>query len=200
VQQVSLDVKYGEALVITGASGSGKTTLIGLMAGLDSASSGGVELLGHSLTKKSEEQRAAIRAGNIGFVFQSFQLVAAATALQNVLLPLQLAGDKKAYEKSVDALMQVGLGPKADTLVDLLSGGEQQRVSIARAFAVEPKILFADEPTGNLDAKTGEQISQLMFDLRDQKGTSLVLVTHETVLADRGDRHIVMQSGRITGE
>lgn len=200
MQQVSLDVKYGEALVITGASGSGKTTLIGLMAGLDSASSGGVELLGHSLTKKSEEQRAAIRAGNIGFVFQSFQLVAAATALQNVLLPLQLAGDKKAYEKSVDALMQVGLGPKADTLVDLLSGGEQQRVSIARAFAVEPKILFADEPTGNLDAKTGEQISQLMFDLRDQKGTSLVLVTHETVLADRGDRHIVMQSGRITGE
>jgi|TARA_B110000977_G_C11046309_1_gene480653 putative ABC transport system ATP-binding protein len=195
VQDVSLKVKYQEALVIKGASGSGKTTLLGLMAGLDQISSGDIELLGNSLGDKNEEQRSAIRSGKVGFVFQSFQLVQGATALQNVMLPLELRGDSDAYDRARHSLQQVGLELKKNTLIDHLSGGEQQRVSIARAFAVQPKILFADEPTGNLDAKTGRQIADLMFRLRDQSGTTLVLVTHETELAERGDRQILIDSG-----
>jgi putative ABC transport system ATP-binding protein len=195
VQDVSLKVKYQEALVIKGASGSGKTTLLGLMAGLDQISSGDIELLGNSLGDKNEEQRSAIRSGKVGFVFQSFQLVQGATALQNVMLPLELRGDSDAYYRAQHSLQQVGLELKKNTLIDHLSGGEQQRVSIARAFAVQPKILFADEPTGNLDAKTGRQIADLMFRLRDQSGTTLVLVTHETELAERGDRQILIDSG-----
>ena len=197
VQDVSLNVKYQEALVIKGASGSGKTTLLGLMAGLDQISSGSIELLGESLDDKTEEQRSLIRAGNVGFVFQSFQLVQGATALQNVMLPLELKGESDAYERAYKSLQQVGLETKKNTLIDHLSGGEQQRVSIARAFAVEPKILFADEPTGNLDAKTGHQIADLMFRLRDQFGTTLVLVTHESDLAERGDRQILIDYGRL---
>jgi putative ABC transport system ATP-binding protein len=197
VQDVSLKVKYQEALVIKGASGSGKTTLLGLMAGLDQISSGNIELLGESLDDKAEEQRSFIRAGKVGFVFQSFQLVQGATALQNVMLPLELKGESDAYERAHQSLQDVGLEPKKNTLIDHLSGGEQQRVSIARAFAVQPKILFADEPTGNLDAKTGHQIADLMFRLRDQSGTTLVLVTHESDLAQRGDRQILIDSGRL---
>ena len=197
VQDVSLKVKYQEALVIKGASGSGKTTLLGLMAGLDQISSGEIELLGNSLNAKTEEQRSLIRSGNVGFVFQSFQLVQGATALQNVMLPLELKGENDAYDRAHLSLQQVGLESKKNTLIDHLSGGEQQRVSIARAFAVKPKILFADEPTGNLDAKTGHQIADLMFRLRDQSGTTLVLVTHESDLAQRGDRQIFIDSGRL---
>lgn len=197
LQNISLNVEYQEALVIKGASGSGKTTLLGLMAGLDNITSGEIELLGQPLGDKTEEQRSAIRAGKVGFVFQSFQLVQGATALQNVMLPLELGGADNAAELALDSLQQVGLEPKNNTLVDLLSGGEQQRVSIARAFAVKPKILFADEPTGNLDAGTGHQIAELMFRLRDQAGTTLVLVTHETDLANRGDRQILIDSGRL---
>lgn len=200
LQNISLNVEYQEALVIKGASGSGKTTLLGLMAGLDNITSGAIELLGQSLGDKTEEQRSAIRAGKVGFVFQSFQLVQGATALQNVMLPLELGGANDAAERALDSLQQVGLGPKKNTLVELLSGGEQQRVSIARAFAVKPEILFADEPTGNLDAGTGRQIAELMFRLRDQSGTTLILVTHEAELAQRGDRQILIESGCLQNQ
>jgi len=200
LQNISLKVRYQEALVIKGASGSGKTTLLGLMAGLDNISSGEIILLGQSIADKTEEQRSGIRAGKVGFVFQSFQLVQGATALQNVMLPLELGGDKNAAEIALTSLQQVGLENKKDILVDLLSGGEQQRVSIARAYAVRPQILFADEPTGNLDAKTGQQIADLMFHLRDQSGTTLILVTHEAELAKRGDRQVLLESGRLQGK
>jgi putative ABC transport system ATP-binding protein len=197
LQNISLKVMYQEALVIKGASGSGKTTLLGLMAGLDHISSGEIILLGQPIADKTEEQRSGIRAGKVGFVFQSFQLVQGATALQNVMLPLELGGEADAAEIASTSLQQVGLESKKDVLVDLLSGGEQQRVSIARAYAVRPQILFADEPTGNLDAKTGHQIADLMFHLRDQSGTTLILVTHEAELAKRGDRQVLLESGRL---
>ena len=197
LQNISLKVRYQEALVIKGASGSGKTTLLGLMAGLDNISSGEIILFGQPIADRTEEQRSGIRAGKVGFVFQSFQLVQGATALQNVMLPLELGGEKNAAEIALASLQQVGLETKKDILVDLLSGGEQQRVSIARAYAVKPQILFADEPTGNLDAKTGHQIADLMFHLRDQSGTTLILVTHEAGLAKRGDRQVLLESGRL---
>lgn len=197
VKNISLMVPYQQALVIQGASGSGKTTLLGLMAGLDQSSSGDIDLLGERLTDKNEEQRARVRAGKVGFVFQSFQLVQGATAIQNVMLPLELSGSQNAFELAKKALSEVGLEAKTNTLVEQLSGGEQQRVSIARAFAVNPVILFADEPTGNLDAKTGTQIADLMFHLRDQSGTTLVLVTHEQALAERGDVHVQIESGQL---
>ncbi len=197
LDNISLEVEYQEAVVIKGASGSGKTTLLGLMAGLDQASSGDIKLLGHDLMHKSEEQRAAIRAGQVGFVFQSFHLVQGATALQNVMLPLELSGIENAGQLAQTSLQQVGLASRADTLVEHLSGGEQQRVAIARAYATEPSVLFADEPTGNLDASTGRQIADLMFELRDQSGTTLVLVTHEAELLERGDRQILIESGKL---
>ena len=197
LNNISLDVKYQEAVVIKGASGSGKTTLLGLMAGLDQASSGEVFLLGQNLADKNEEQRSSIRAGKGGFVFQSFHLVKGANALQNVMLPLELGAIENASELAATSLQQVGLEAKAYTQVDHLSGGEQQRVAIARAFATRPTVLFADEPTGNLDATTGRQIADLMFHLRDQSGTTLVLVTHEEELLQRGDRQILMESGRL---
>ena len=197
LQNISLKVRYQEALVIKGASGSGKTTFLGLMAGLDHISSGEIILLGQPIADRTEEQRSGIRAGKVGFVFQSFQLVQGATALQNVMLPLELGGETDAAEIALTSLQQVGLESKKDVLVDLLSGGEQQRVSIARAYAVKPQILFADEPTGNLDAKTGQQIADLMFHLRDQSGTTLILVTHEAELAKRGDRQVLLESGRL---
>jgi len=197
LDNISLEVEYQEAVVIKGASGSGKTTLLGLMAGLDQASSGDIKLLGHDLMHKSEEQRAAIRAGQVGFVFQSFHLVQGATALQNVMLPLELSGIENAGQLAQASLQQVGLASRADTLVEHLSGGEQQRVAIARAYATEPSVLFADEPTGNLDASTGRQIADLMFELRDQSGTTLVLVTHEAELLERGDRQILIESGKL---
>lgn len=182
--------------MISGESGSGKTTLLGMMAGLDSLQQGEVELLGKTLSDKNEEQRAQIRNGRVGFVFQSFHLVSAATALQNVMLPLELSA-RGNTELAQQVLEQVGLAHRMNTPVERLSGGEQQRVAIARAYAVRPEILFADEPTGNLDSKTGHQIIDLLFDLRDQAGTSLVLVTHEERLAKRGDRLIKMAHGRL---
>ena len=197
LNNISLDVKYQEAVVIKGASGSGKTTLLGLMAGLDQASRGEVFLFGENLGGRNEEQRSSIRAGRVGFVFQSFHLVQGANAMQNVMLPLELSGFDNAQQRAIESLAQVGLGKKTGTLVEHLSGGEQQRVAIARAFAVEPSILFADEPTGNLDATTGRQVADLMFHLRDQSGTTLVLVTHESELLERGDRQILIESGRL---
>jgi putative ABC transport system ATP-binding protein len=200
LNNISLNVKYQEAVVIKGASGSGKTTLLGLMAGLDQSSAGEVVLLGQNLANKNEEQRSSIRAGKVGFVFQSFHLVQGANALQNVMLPLELSATENASQIAETSLQQVGLEAKAHTLVDHLSGGEQQRVAIARAFAIRPVVLFADEPTGNLDAGTGRQIADLMFHLRDQSGTTLVLVTHEEELLERGDRQILMESGRLLAD
>jgi putative ABC transport system ATP-binding protein len=197
LDNISLEVEYQEAVVIKGASGSGKTTLLGLMAGLDQASSGDIYLLGHNLSHRNEEQRAAIRTGQVGFVFQSFHLVQGATALQNVMLPLELNGVADAQRLALASLQQVSLDSRRDTLVEHLSGGEQQRVAIARAYATEPRVLFADEPTGNLDATTGRQITDLMFALRDQSGTTLVLVTHEAELLERGDRQILIESGKL---
>jgi putative ABC transport system ATP-binding protein len=197
LDNISLDVKYQEAVVIKGASGSGKTTLLGLMAGLDQASRGDVILFGQNLVTRNEEQRSSMRAGKVGFVFQSFHLVQGANAVQNVMLPLELAGNNDAQAVAIASLQQVGLEAKTETLVEHLSGGEQQRVAIARAYATRPKILFADEPTGNLDAGTGRQIADLMFHLRDQSGTTLVLVTHEEELLERGDRQILIESGKL---
>ena len=200
LDNISLQVEYQEAVVIKGASGSGKTTLLGLMAGLDQASSGDIMLLGHNLMQKNEEQRAAIRSAQVGFVFQSFHLVQGASAVQNVMLPLELSGIGDAQARALASLQQVGLESRRDTLVEHLSGGEQQRVAIARAYATRPRILFADEPTGNLDATTGRQIADLMFALRDQSGTTLVLVTHEAELLERGDRQILIESGRLVSD
>ena len=197
LNNITLDVKYQEAVVIKGASGSGKTTLLGLMAGLDQASTGEVLLFGENLTDKGEEQRSSIRSGKVGFVFQSFHLVQGANALQNVMLPLELSGVEDAMQRARSSLEQVGLAHKVDTQVEHLSGGEQQRVAIARAYATNPTVLFADEPTGNLDVNTGRQIADLMFHLRDQSGTTLVLVTHESELLERGDRQILIESGQL---
>ena len=197
LQQIDLKVKSGEVLVITGESGSGKTTLLGLMAGLDSLDQGEVMLLGETLSDKNEEQRAAIRNGQVGFVFQTFQLVTGATAMQNVMLPLELADQADAWDRAMKVLVDVGLEQRLNTPVERLSGGEQQRVAIARAYAIRPRILFADEPTGNLDTRTGAQIMDLLFKLRDESGASLVLVSHERRLAQRGDRELVMAGGRL---
>jgi len=197
VQDISLEVKFGEAVVISGESGSGKTTLLGLMAGLDRADRGRIELLGESLHDKDEEQRAAVRRGRVGFVFQSFHLIRGADAMQNVQLPMELAGRADARERALDSLQRVGLGHRLHTPVERLSGGEQQRVAIARAHALAPRVLFADEPTGNLDRRSGEQIIDLMFALRDDLGAALVLVTHEQRLAERGDRQLWLEQGRL---
>jgi len=192
---VDLQVNAGEAVAILGASGSGKSTLLGLLAGLDRPSGGEVSLLGQVLGGLDEDRCAQLRLGQVGFVFQSFQLMPGMSALENVSLPLQLSGIKDARPQAVRLLGEVGLEERMHHLPQQLSGGEQQRVAIARAFAGPPRVLFADEPTGNLDSKTGQQIEQLLFDLRDRFGTALVLVTHEQRLADRCDRVLQMQGG-----
>jgi putative ABC transport system ATP-binding protein len=194
---IDLQVNAGEALAILGASGSGKSTLLGLLAGLDQPSSGEVSLLGRHLQELDEDQRARLRLGRVGFVFQSFQLMPGMTALENVRLPLQLTGQADAQAQAERLLRDVGLSGRMSHLPQQLSGGEQQRVAIARAFAGPPRVLFADEPTGNLDSTTGEQVEQLLFDLRDQFGTTLVLVTHEQRLADRCDRVVRLDAGQL---
>lgn len=190
---IDLEVNAGEALAILGASGSGKSTLLGLLAGLDQPSSGEVSLLGQSLQKLDEDGRARLRLGRVGFVFQSFQLMPGMSALENVRLPLQLAGGDP--EQAARLLRDVGLGERLSHLPQQLSGGEQQRVAIARAFAGPPAVLFADEPTGNLDSRTGRQVERLLFELRDRYGTTLVLVTHEDRLADCCDRVVRLEAG-----
>ena len=194
---IDLQVNAGEALAILGASGSGKSTLLGLLAGLDQPSSGEVSLLERPLQELDEDQRARLRLGRVGFVFQSFQLMPGMTALENVRLPLQLTGQADAQVQAERLLRDVGLRDRMSHLPQQLSGGEQQRVAIARAFAGPPRVLFADEPTGNLDSNTGEQVEQLLFDLRDQFGTTLVLVTHEQRLADRCDRVVRLDAGQL---
>ncbi|MCF7993023.1 MAG: ABC transporter ATP-binding protein [Thiohalocapsa sp.] len=203
LQDLSLEVAAGEAVAIIGASGSGKSTLLGLLAGLDQASSGRVELCGESLGELDEDGRAALRSGRVGFVFQNFQLLPTLTALENVLLPLELGnasnGGVSANAKTVaaDALARVGLTERAGHYPRQLSGGEQQRVAIARAFAPGPRILFADEPTGNLDQATGARIIDLLFALRADLGAALVLVTHDLALAERCDRRLQMRDGHL---
>ncbi len=197
LKAVSFSLQAGTSLAITGASGSGKSTLLGILAGLDVPSSGDVQLAGQSLTQLDEEGRAALRAGHVGFVFQSFQLLPGLTALENVMLPLELHGVDDARAKAETFLQRVGLQQRLQHYPQQLSGGEQQRVAIARAFASEPDILFADEPTGNLDSTTGAHIIDLLFALNREQGTTLVLVTHEQRLADLCQQHLVMEGGEV---
>lgn len=197
---ITLEIKSGESIAIIGASGSGKSTLLGLMAGLDEASAGYVSIDGTNLGELDEDGRAEFRARYIGFVFQSFQLLPALTALENVMLPLELQGQANAAEQAESYLKRVELGARAQHYPRQLSGGEQQRVAIARAFATKPAILFADEPTGNLDTVTGEHIIDLLFGLNKEEGTTLVLVTHDQGLADRCQRRLRLDSGAVVQE
>jgi putative ABC transport system ATP-binding protein len=200
LSEVGLAVKAGETLAITGASGSGKSTLLGLLAGLDHPSTGEIILLGQRLNDLDEDARARLRAGRVGFVFQSFQLLPALTALENVVLPLELAGSPDAHERARHWLDRVGLGARAGHTPRQLSGGEQQRVAIARAFATDPEIVFADEPTGNLDADTGARIIDLLFELNASAHTTLILVTHDEALASRCQRRLHLVAGHVRQE
>ncbi|SIS68464.1 ABC transporter ATP-binding protein [Belliella pelovolcani] len=200
LDQVNFEILEGESIAIVGPSGSGKTTLLGLCAGLDAASTGSVILNGEAFEKLNEDQRAAVRSRDVGFIFQNFQLLPTLTALENVMVPLELKKRKDARSKAMELLEKVGLKDRMTHYPTQLSGGEQQRVSIARAFANEPKILFADEPTGNLDTETGEMIEALIFDLNKAQGTTLILVTHDTELAKRTDRIIQIKGGKIQEE
>jgi putative ABC transport system ATP-binding protein len=194
---VSLAIVRGESVAVVGESGAGKSTLLALLAGLDSPTSGRVWLAGHELTALDEDGRAAVRARHVGFVFQSFHLIASLTALENVMLPLELAGRGDAHSAARDVLERVGLGGRVGHYPRQLSGGEQQRVAIARAFVTRPDVLFADEPTGNLDAVTGERIVELLFGLNAASGTTLVLVTHDRALAARCNRSVRLAAGRM---
>ena len=196
LDQINLSVKAGETLAIIGSSGSGKSTLLGILAGLDTPSSGTVMIGGQDITAMDEEGRAAVRAGHVGFVFQSFHLLPGLTALENVALPLELQGVSDALKTAEHYLQRVGLAARVTHYPRQLSGGEQQRVALARAFACRPTILFADEPTGNLDTGTGEKINDLLFALNEEECTTLVLVTHEKNLAARCQRTLELQAGR----
>lgn len=200
LDQIDLSIEKGSSVAIVGASGSGKSTLLGLLAGLDSATAGTVRLLGRDLGTLNEDERAALRSGSVGFVFQSFQLMPHLTALENVMLPLELRGDvphKEIATRARDLLDQVGLGQRTAHYPKLLSGGEQQRVALARAFVTHPAVLFADEPTGSLDAATGYAIIDLMFDMNRRNGATLILVTHDAELAERCDATVTIEAGRL---
>jgi putative ABC transport system ATP-binding protein len=197
LDEVSFDVDAGETVAIVGPSGSGKTTLLGLLAGLDRPTSGEVSFGDTALDQLSEDGLAALRQRWLGFVFQSFQLLPALTALENVMLPLELAGSLDAAPRARDWLARVGLGARVGHYPKQLSGGEQQRVAIARAFSGEPRVLMADEPTGNLDGATGSEVADLMFRLNRERGTTLLLVTHDTALASRCGRRLSLAGGRL---
>jgi putative ABC transport system ATP-binding protein len=197
---ITLEIKSGESVAIVGASGSGKSTLLGLLAGLDEASGGTVNINGTDLGALDEDGRARFRGQYIGFVFQSFQLLPALTALENVMLPLELQGHSRVVEQAEHYLGRVGLGDRMDHYPLQLSGGEQQRVAVARAFASKPAILFADEPTGNLDTHTGRHIIDLLFELNQEEGTTLVLVTHDQTLAQRCQRRLRLEGGALVRE
>ena len=197
LDQVSLNVSVGESIAIVGASGAGKSTLLGLLAGLDVPSEGKIWLGEKEITALDEDGRAALRAERVGFVFQSFHLISSLTALENVMLPLELAGATHAAESALRAISTVGLEPRKGHYPHQLSGGEKQRVAIARAFVVQPAVLFADEPTGNLDKRTGDTVIDLLFKMNAEAGTTLVLVTHDLQLAARCDRILHMDAGRI---
>ncbi len=197
VDHVSLRIRAGESVAIVGASGAGKSTLLALLAGLDTPTSGRVILAGADLTTLDEDGRARLRAERVGFVFQSFHLVPALTALENVMLPLELAGRRDARAGALEALDRVGLRDRTGHYPRQLSGGEQQRVALARAFVTQPAVLFADEPTGNLDTVTGARVTQMLFDMNANSQTTVVLVTHDRALAARCGRMLIMEGGRL---
>ena len=197
LRDIDFSLAARETAAIVGASGSGKSTLLSIVAGLDTPTSGTVRLAGQDIFALDEDDRAALRARSVGFVFQSFQLMGNLTALENVMLPLELAGRRDARKAAAEMLGRVGLGERLGHYPKVLSGGEQQRVALARAFVVQPALLLADEPTGSLDFATGETVMQLMFDLNREQGTTLVLVTHDRAIADRCERRITIEAGRI---
>jgi putative ABC transport system ATP-binding protein len=196
LDDVTFAIEQGDTFAIVGPSGSGKTTLLGLCAGLDRASNGSVTLNGINLENLNEDERAGVRNEHVGFIFQNFQLIPTLTALENVMVPMELKGEKGAAEKAMKLLERVGLADRHDHYPTQLSGGEQQRVSLARAFSNHPKILFADEPTGNLDADTGDLVEQLLFELNKEEGTTLVLVTHDLDLAAKTQRILKLRGGK----
>lgn len=200
LNNINFSVNSGATLAITGPSGSGKTTLLGLCAGLDSASSGSIILNNIKLDDLNEDQRASVRNNSIGFIFQNFQLMPTLTALENVMVPMELRREKNIQSRAMELLEKVGLSARAQHYPIQLSGGEQQRVSLARAFSNQPAILFADEPTGNLDDETSEKIEKLMFDLNKEAGTTLVIVTHDLELASRTGRIIKLKGGIIQSD
>ena len=197
LKDISFSLEKGKSLAIVGESGSGKTTLLGLLAGLDQPTTGQVSIDEQSIFEMTEDERALVRKNNIGFVFQSFQLIDGLTALENVMMPLELRADPKAKEKATSQLGQVGLSERLHHFPNQLSGGEQQRVAVARAFVTAPKVLFADEPTGNLDTITGQKVIELMFELNQKNGTTMVLVTHDLHLAERCDFKISLSAGEL---
>ena len=197
LHELDIEIHAGEAVAIVGPSGSGKSTLLGILAGLDTPSEGQVNLLNQPISTLDEDARARLRAGRVGFVFQSFQLLPGLTALENVMLPLELVGEADAANRARAMLEQVGLEHRAGHQPLQLSGGEQQRVALARAFVSQPALLFADEPTGNLDSATGDKVIELMFSLRKKQGSAVVLVTHDNTLAERCDRILRMGNGRL---
>lgn len=200
LKDINLTVFKGQTVAIVGSSGSGKTTLLSILAGLDLPTSGEVYLKNEPLHQLNEEQRSQVRADHVGFIFQQFLLISSLTALENVMLPAELANDDDAKKQALDLLTQVGLGERANHYPAQLSGGEQQRVAIARAFITKPAVLFADEPTGNLDTKTSTFIADLLFDLNKQYGTTLVLVTHDLSLAQRCQRQVEMKGGCLIND
>ena len=200
LDDVSFEVKAGETLAIVGSSGSGKTTLLGLCAGLDRATQGSVELNGVVLDELNEDERSALRNEHVGFIFQNFQLIPTLTALENVMVPLELRGKRNAEVTAMELLSKVGLADRHDHYPNQLSGGEQQRVSLARAFANSPKILFADEPTGNLDEETSQKVEDLIFELNEASGTTLVLVTHDLELAAKTQKILRLKGGRVVSD
>ncbi|MBL4607089.1 MAG: ABC transporter ATP-binding protein, partial [Pseudomonadales bacterium] len=200
LEPISLSIKAGQSLAIVGESGSGKSTLLGLLAGLDQPSAGSIILAGHTLTDLDEDQRASIRAQYVGFVFQSFQLMPNLTALENVMLPLEILDEEEPQERALEMLNHVGLGHRLKHYPKQLSGGEQQRVAVARAFVTHPALLFADEPTGNLDRATGGRIADLLFQLNEENNTTLVLVTHDPGLAARCEKKITIDAGCLKND
>ncbi|MCW5669517.1 MAG: ABC transporter ATP-binding protein [Hydrogenophaga sp.] len=200
LRDIDFTLNKGETAAIVGASGSGKSTLLSIVAGLDTPSSGTVHIDGVDLFAMNEDQRAALRAQKVGFVFQSFQLLGNLTALENVMLPLELAGLRDARATATQMLQRVGLGERLSSYPKVLSGGEQQRVALARAFVVQPSVLLADEPTGSLDFATGARIMELMFELNREQGTTLVLVTHDRAIAQRCERRITIEAGQVAVE
>lgn len=197
LDDITFDIESGDTFAIVGPSGSGKTTLLGLCAGLDQPDSGVIELCGSDLSTMSEDERALLRNNNVGFIFQDFQLLPTLTAVENVSVPLELQGAKNATKAAMELLGKVGLAERSHHYPSQLSGGEQQRVALARAFSNSPSILFADEPTGNLDEETGEKVVQLLFDLNQEAGTTLVIVTHDLDLAKRNQHILRLKGGKI---
>ena len=200
LRDIDFTLNKGETAAIVGASGSGKSTLLSIVAGLDTPTSGTVHIDGVDLFAMTEDERAALRSQKVGFVFQSFQLLGNLTALENVMLPLELAGKRDARATATQMLQRVGLGERLSSYPKVLSGGEQQRVALARAFVVQPAVLLADEPTGSLDFATGGKIMELMFDLNREQGTTLVLVTHDRAIAQRCERRITIEAGQVAAE